>query len=137
MQPWSNVKGRLSEDSGFGLIEIIVSMFLLAILAMAFLPLLISSLRVTSVNTSIATATQLVSEQMERARAQGSVCSALPMSTTEVNAEDSTLTLKRTRGTCPAAANYPAAVPFTVTVVKAGSARPLAEATTLLYVSSP
>lgn len=119
------------------MVEILVSMFLLAILAMAFLPLLIGSLRAVGVNASVATATQLVSEQMERARAKGSLCSALPLSATQVSTEDSTLTMQRSRGACPAAADYPAVVPFTVSVVKTGSARPLAEATTLLFVSAP
>jgi prepilin-type N-terminal cleavage/methylation domain-containing protein len=124
-------------EQGFGMIEIIVSMFLLALLAMAFLPLLIGGLRTSGVNTSIATATQMVSEQMERARAQGSACSALPSSSTQVSAEDSTLTMQRTRGDCPAVADYPTVVPFTVSVVQAGTAVPLAEATTLIFVSTP
>jgi prepilin-type N-terminal cleavage/methylation domain-containing protein len=130
-------RARSPREQGFGMIEIIVSMFLLAILAMAFLPLLIGALRTAGVNASVATATQLVGEQMERVRAQGSVCSALPSTTTQVSAEDSTLTVKRTRGPCPAAADYPAVVSFTVSVRKAGKALPLAEATTLLFVSTP
>jgi type II secretory pathway pseudopilin PulG len=56
-----------SED-GFGLVEIVVSMFLLALLAISFLPLLITSLKVTVSNTTIATATQLVNQDLEIAR---------------------------------------------------------------------
>ena len=64
-------------DLGFGVIEIIVSMFLLALLAVAMLPLLIDSMRVASTNASIAAATQVVAQQLERLRDSGSSCSAV------------------------------------------------------------
>ena len=130
--------GAASAEAGFGLIEIVVSMFLLGILAIAFLPLLARSLQVSVVNASIATATQLVSEQIERARAQGTLCSALPVSATITSSLDSTLTVYRVRGTCPAApAGYPGVVSLRVSVVQEGSANPLAEASTLILVSAP
>ena len=43
-----------SSESGFGMIEIIVSMFLLALLAVAFLPLLINTLQLGPKNAAIA-----------------------------------------------------------------------------------
>ncbi|TFD52046.1 type II secretion system protein [Cryobacterium frigoriphilum] len=125
-------------ESGFGLIEIVVSMFLLGLLAVAFLPLIVQSMQVSVVNASIATATQLVSEQIEQARAQGTVCSALPASDSATSSIDSTLTVQRVRGVCPAApAGYPGVVTFRVSVVQAGSSTPLAEASTLIFVSAP
>ena len=64
-------------DSGFGIIEIVISMFLLALLAIAFLPMLITSLSSTAANATAATATQIVNQQLEQARASGSSCSAV------------------------------------------------------------
>ncbi|MFC5928085.1 hypothetical protein D6T64_10280 [Cryobacterium melibiosiphilum] len=131
-------RGGRATEAGFGLIEIVVSLFLLGILAIAFLPLIVQSLQVSVVNASIATATQLVSDEIERARAQGTVCSALPASASSLSGIDSTLTVQRVRGACPAApAGYPGVVSFDVSVVQSGSTTPLAEASTLIFVSAP
>ncbi|KGJ82349.1 hypothetical protein GY21_00845 [Cryobacterium roopkundense] len=54
-------------DAGFGLIEIAVSMFLLALLAVAFLPFLVQGVRQSSANGTLATGTQLVNKEMENA----------------------------------------------------------------------
>lgn len=64
-------------ERGFGVIEIVVSMFLLALLAAAMLPLLIQSMRVASTNATIAVATQVVAQQLEQLTASGSSCSAV------------------------------------------------------------
>jgi prepilin-type N-terminal cleavage/methylation domain-containing protein len=64
-------------DRGFGIIEIVVAMFLLGLLAIATLPLLAQSMTVTSKNTTIAAATQVVEQQVEQLRASGSSCSAV------------------------------------------------------------
>ena len=68
---------RLRADQGFGLIEIVVSMFILALLAIAFAPVLITSLQTTSLNATRATATQLVNERAQLAQASGPSCSAV------------------------------------------------------------
>ncbi|MFO7691343.1 MAG: type II secretion system protein, partial [Cryobacterium sp.] len=52
---------RDAREQGFGMIEIVVSMFLLALLSIAFLPLLVQSLQVSVQNARLATATQLAS----------------------------------------------------------------------------
>lgn len=65
-----------SQESGFSLIEIIISMFLLALLTVSFLPLVIQTLRTSAKNTTLATATRLVSDQMETIRATGGTCSS-------------------------------------------------------------
>lgn len=130
--------GAPVDEAGFGLIEIVVSMFLLGILAVAFLPLIVQSMQVSVVNADIATATQLVSDKIEEARAQGTVCSALPSSATTTSSIDSTLIVQRVRGACPVApAGYPGVVSFRVSVVQEGSTAALAEASTLIFVSAP
>lgn len=67
-----------NDESGIGLIEIVVSMFLLALVAMAFLPFLINSFTVTRSNTTLATATQLLDRQFDELRAlQPANCATL------------------------------------------------------------
>lgn len=74
-------------DSGFGIIEIILSMFLLALIAMAFLPLLMQSLRVSVSNSTLATATQLVAQQMEELRALDPTCTTIQTYVSQTNAD--------------------------------------------------
>lgn len=57
------------DDDGFGLTEIVVSLFILAILSIAMLPLLVQGLRVAAMNATLATATQLVQDRLELTRA--------------------------------------------------------------------
>ena len=57
-----------SDDSGFSLIEMVVSMVLLAVIAMAFLPLVTRTATAAARGATLVTATQLVSEQMEAVR---------------------------------------------------------------------
>jgi type II secretory pathway pseudopilin PulG len=57
-------------EAGLGLIEIVVSMFLIGLLSIALLPLIIQGLTLTSTNARLATATQVVSARIDLARAQ-------------------------------------------------------------------
>jgi type II secretory pathway pseudopilin PulG len=68
---------RAESQGGFGMIEIIISMFLIGLLAVAFLPFLVKTLQVSSVNTSVAVATQLANAQMEKVRAKAPTCDAV------------------------------------------------------------
>ncbi len=68
---------HVADDRGLGLIEIVVSMFLIALLALAFAPLLIASVRSSGDNATRATAVQLVNERMQVAQATGPSCSAV------------------------------------------------------------
>lgn len=130
-----------SPDTGFGLIEIIVSMFLLALLAVAFLPLLITSMRTTVVNSTTATATQLVNQQMELARGAGSTCSDLRAFRDEplgavIDSRSVSYQPARHVGSCTVvAADYPTTVSVTVSV--APSMGTPVSATTLIYLQGP
>lgn len=68
----------LTDDEGFGLVEAVVSMLILATLAIAFLPVLITGLKQSATNSTQAFATQLVAERMNLAQAATS-CSALTL----------------------------------------------------------
>lgn len=70
----------LTDDEGFGLVEAVVSMLILAALAIAFLPLLITGLKQSTTNSTRAFATQLVSDRMSVAQtraASASTCAGL------------------------------------------------------------
>lgn len=64
-------------DAGFTLIEVIVSMLLLALMSVAALPLLIQSMTTNARNAKTAIATQIVAQQLEQVRSSGSSCSAV------------------------------------------------------------
>lgn len=72
-----NESGNSLPDSGFGLVEIIISMFLLTLLSLAFLPLLIDSLRATVRNSITTTASQLLAEQLDRVPTLDRTCAAV------------------------------------------------------------
>jgi len=124
-------------DAGFGLIEIVVAMFLLAVLAIAFLPVLVQGIAQSSANGTLAAATQLVNREMENARAQ-TTCSGLTADTFTVP-DDRGVTLRVTRtvgDACPAtAASYPITVPLEVTVARTDTGDLVSSATTLIFVT--
>jgi type II secretory pathway pseudopilin PulG len=123
-------------DSGIGIVEIVIAMFLLALLATATLPLFVSALKLSAGNSSITTATQLVDEQLTQARAQTATCSALTAfaaTATSPVTDGTGKSLATTRTvTCPS--TYPGTARFTATVHASGAV--VATATTLVYVSA-
>ncbi|MBG6213160.1 type II secretory pathway pseudopilin PulG [Cryobacterium sp. CAN_C3] len=124
------------------MIEIVISMFLLALLAIAFLPLLVQGVKQSSVNSSLAAATQLVNNEMELARSR-TTCSSLTATTFSVlDPRGITLQVARTvGGSCPAATvppaapAYPITVPVTVTVTRSDTGAVLSSASTLVFVA--
>jgi type II secretory pathway pseudopilin PulG len=122
------------------MVEIVVSMFLIALIAIAFIPVLIQSMRISVVNTSIATATQLVTQNMEEARSRGTNCADLKAFTDQalspvVDKRGVSFQTKRDPIICSGtSADYPKTVPFRVKVTETGSSAELASATTLLLV---
>ena len=128
-----------SDDAGIGLIEIIISMFLLALLATAFLPILVQGLNTSVRTTTIATATQLAGEQLDKLRELGTTCSevsvfddAVPAAVTDERG--TVYQPRRLVAACPA--TYPGVVSVRVWVTRTGIVQPLADATTLFYVKS-
>jgi len=145
----------VDDESGFGLVEIVVSMFLLALLAISFLPLLITSLKVTVSNTTLATATQLVNQDLEVARSMAVTtpyCSVLktfataaPLATVSdprgvVMQPHRELVLSGATDSsgCPVAQTSPARAAYPGTVALRSwvtvSGKTIAEATTLIFV---
>lgn len=67
----------VDRERGLSLVEIIIAMFLLAILSVAFLPVLISSLQLSIRNATTSTATQVLSEQLDELVATPPTCADL------------------------------------------------------------
>lgn len=66
-----------TDDSGFSLIEVVVAMVLLALIAVAFLPVIAQATKSAARQTTVAGATHLLNRQLELARAPGVTCAQL------------------------------------------------------------
>lgn len=144
MIPQQRPLGSDSGEAGFGLIEIVISMFLLGLLAIAFLPLLITSMQTTVRNSTIATATQLVNQQMEEARVAGDTCAALTAYgdasvalPTTTDARGVSYQPTREVAPCTLETVYPRTVSVTVLVSMVASTVAPVTATTLVYLRAP
>lgn len=129
---------RTDADAGIGLIEIVISMFLISLLAIAFVPVIISALRASELNSTSATATRLVSQAIDDARSRGAAdCAAaqlLNATTQELDAQGVTITVTTT---VPTVANCVAGSAITVTVIAINSADEsvLADARTQIFLT--
>ena len=135
---------RISERR-LGVIKIVVSIFLLGVLLISYIALTISPVKDIGMHTTIATATQLVNEQIEAARAVRSPAS------TEPSCQDITKFLQVTpepmkdpRGvtlvpqweptSCPPI--YPGVIRVRASVTRIGYPTPVASAVALIFVRS-
>lgn len=129
---------RTDADAGIGLIEIVISMFLISLLAIAFVPVIISALRASELNSTSATATRLVSQAIDDARSRGAAdCAAaqlLNATTQELDAQGVTITVTTT---VPTVANCVAGSAITVTVIAINNADEtvLADARTQIFLT--
>ena len=133
--------GSTPSDAGFGMIEIVISMFLLGLLAIAFLPLLMTSMKTTVINSSIATATQLVNQQMDQARAAGATCALIStFGATAVMAgppDERGMSYQPSRAVGPCPPSYPGTVTVKVSVSVVGATFAPVRATTLILLKAP
>lgn len=132
--PRRTLRERLDSDRGLGLIEIVISMFLLALLALAFAPVLIAGIRSSEANTTTATATQLVNERMQIAQASGPSCSAVASLAGEISLTDprgTTIDVTTTVETCPVGTGT---VEVVSVATRNDTGAAIAEASTLVFV---
>lgn len=91
---------RGDDERGLGLLEIVISMFLISLIAISFIPVLVSGLRASEANSTTATATRLVAEVTDRALAQApDTCAALQIlggTSTQVDAQGVTIAVVTT-----------------------------------------
>ena len=122
-------------DEGFGMVEVLVSMLILAILSLALLPVLIMGLKQSASNSTLAAATQLVNDRIRAAQALGPVCTSVATAAGIMNLTDprgAELQATTVVGSCPTGVGT---VSVTTTVVRVDTGDTLASATTLVLVS--
>ncbi|SFS02590.1 prepilin-type N-terminal cleavage/methylation domain-containing protein [Microbacterium sp. cf046] len=110
------MKGQLnSNDGGFSIIEVIVAMFLLAIVAVSLLPALFQGIQYSSQQSAVATATRELNALVEEARATPSCATlaSVAASRTFTDGGGRTLTSSGSVGTC----TLKTAVTLTLSVV--------------------
>lgn len=127
---------RIVDDRGFGVIEVVVAMFLLAVVAVAIIPILIAGLRLSVQNAVIASATQLANQQVEQVRG-ATACNAVVASTITTTSQGVPLKAVRTIGTTCPATGYPTTVKVSVSVTRTDTSAVLATANTLVFVTGP
>lgn len=131
-----------SDDTGIGLIEIVIAMFLIAIMALALLPVFASTLQLSQKNIEIGRAAQIVNEQVNLAAQQAAAtatCSAISTFAVAPNTpvpgiQNTDFRYTRTVSACPA--TYPATMTITISVTRAADGSHLAGAKTLVSVIS-
>lgn len=142
---------NVQRDDGFGLVEIVISMFILALIAIAFLPLLIQGVTIAAQNRTLATASQIIHDQVEQARAVGE-CSALTSFNGTIYQPNANFSIT---GTVEHASNgaldpcdingdgivdhaeYPGVVKLNLVVTESGETDVLVETSTLVLVFAP
>lgn len=126
------------DDDGFGLIEIVVSMLVLAALALAFLPLLVQGLQLSARNATLAAATQQVNDRLQAAQERSPDCDAIvddiEGTRTYTDARDVELRIVTDVENCPAA-NVTTTVKVTATATRLDTGEELATATTRVLVT--
>ncbi|MCI2957791.1 hypothetical protein MN032_08815 [Agromyces atrinae] len=110
-------------EDGFGVIEIVVAMFLIGLLAIFVLPLVMLAMQTSAKSASIGTATDIVNAELTEIRAAATSCSTLAPFRTSAPAavtDDRGVGYQavRTIGACPA--TYPGSVTITVSVLSEG-----------------
>ena len=91
-------------DDGFSIVEVIIAMFLLAVVAVALLPALVQGIRLSSEQSAVATATRQLNALVEEAR-ESPTCAGLTSVAVTQTVQDGaggTITTAGTVGTCPA-----------------------------------
>lgn len=122
-------------EVGIGLVEIVISMLLLALLATALVPVLLNGLRHASSSATLATATQLANDELERARSW-TQCSDLDPDTYSItDARGVELTLTTTVGSCSPSPENPVSVPVTVDVTRMDTNVVVTSTTTYIFIA--
>ena len=138
-------EGSLLRVDGIGIIEVLVSLSLLALISVAFVPLLINTVKNSAGNTTIATAAQIVNREIEGARAVHSPTATAPSCydvtqylqvtlATVIDPRGVVLVPRWDSTSCPS--TYPGVVRARVSVTRSGQSSPVAQAVTLIFVKS-
>lgn len=115
-------------SSGFGLVEVIIAMFLLAVVAVAILPALWHGIRYSSEQSTVATATRFLNSLVEEARDSGGCDAAGTIAGRTVD-DGRGMTLTAAVSCTPGAANATDSMLISVM----SGAKTLASTTALIY----
>jgi type II secretory pathway pseudopilin PulG len=124
-------------DSGIGLIEIVISMFLISLLAIAFIPVVVSAMRSSALNSTAATATRLVSQAVDDARTRSAAdCAGAQLLNAQRDTVDAQGVTLRVTTSVPIVANCVngSVITVTVTAVNLATAVVIADARTQIYL---
>ena len=130
-------------DEGFSLVEVVVAILVLALIAVALLPLLVQGLKTSAQSAAIASAVQLANSQVDLARSQAKTCTAITATPAVTVSSTATyrgvpLVVTRTAGACPSpapTASAPGTITFTATVTRSDTGEALAVVSTRIYVT--
>lgn len=125
------MKGRTGDAAGFGLVEVIIAMFLLGIVAVAILPALWQGIVFSSQQASTATATRYMNSIVDDARATPT-CTFLGSIASLPNVTDGRGVSMSTSTTTVSGCAPGSTAKITVSVV--GEGRTLATTTALIYI---
>lgn len=129
-----------SREAGFSLIEVVVAMFVLALMSIGLLPMILGSIQASHLNQELVSANSFANGQLDDARrlaAVTSTCSALTnwKATVASNPAEHGFVAVAGVGTCPTA--FPSTVTVSVAVHPvADSTKTLANLTTKIIVTS-
>lgn len=124
----TRLQASASSQSGISLVEVIIAMFLLALMSVATLPLLIGGVRASAINRDLVAANSLAIAELSALQvafpnSAANSCAAVQASAASglTDPSGSRVTATITVGSCPA--SYPATVPVTVQAFGPGSAQ--------------
>lgn len=129
-----------SADSGFSLVEVLLAVFLLALLSIGVLPLLLGSVNLSATNKDLVAASSFANATLAELRdsypdTAASSCTVIRArnGATSNDPAGTNLRSKITVGACPG--SYPGVVDVTASITRPGTAGTLAELKTQLVVS--
>jgi prepilin-type N-terminal cleavage/methylation domain-containing protein len=139
----SQAQSAADRDEGFTLVEVVVSILVLALISLALLPLLIQGIKQSAQAAAIASAVQLANSQVDLARSQPTTCTGITATPAVSVSSTATyrgvpLVVTKTVGTCPTptpSTTSPGTIAFTATVTRSDTGEALAVVSTKIYVN--
>jgi type II secretory pathway pseudopilin PulG len=132
----------LDGQAGVSLVEIVVAMFLFAVMSVAVLPLMMGAVQASATNRDLVAINSLANSRLAMLEAAfpnsaENSCAAVAATAAGGIADPSGsgATASITVGTCPS--SYPATVTVTVQAVRAGSTKPAIILNSAILVASP
>lgn len=129
-------------QAGVSLVEIVVAMFLFAVMSVAILPLMIGAVQASATNRDLVAINSLANARLATLEATfpnaaENSCAAVAAAAASGIADPSGsgATASVTVGTCPS--SYPATVTVTVKAFRSGSAKPAIILNSAILVASP